>query len=187
MTKIKKKQPLSFNDLLANKKPATATSSLLLDPQLKDVADKLQADLVEAETRLRIETRAKRDTVGPEGVIAGLKAEIEAADAAIEDSTIEFTFKALGRKFQRALIEKYPPSAEQIKEFSEGLREAGLPQQRLNWDSDRFPPALIAHSCISHEVTEEEATELWDSENFNDGEAQALFLAAFSVNQLVKR
>lgn len=78
------------------------------------------------------------------------------------------TLKAIGSKAYDDLVAKHPPTREQKAEGA-------------NYNPDTFGPALI--SACSHEphMTPNEASEIWNSDDWSRGEVMELFVAAVEV------
>jgi len=51
----------------------------------------------------------------------------------------------------------------------------------LDYNAEKFAPKLIAATCIEPEMTEEDAQEIWESDEWNRGERMQLFMAAMEV------
>lgn len=79
-----------------------------------------------------------------------------------------FRMQAIGSKAYDALVAKFPPKAEDKK-------------QGAIYDHERFAPALVAACSESPRLTEDEARQLFDSEDWSGGEFGALFLGALRL------
>jgi anion-transporting ArsA/GET3 family ATPase len=120
--------------------------------------------------------------------------DLEAARIRLEEATllkdvhsVPFKFRALGGTRLEELQALHPPTEKQTKEFKAQLKAASMPQNaQLPYNSDTYPPALIAAACIEPTFTLEQAQELWTSENWSQGERIVIFQAAISVNNQVK-
>jgi hypothetical protein len=102
------------------------------------------------------------------------------------DERVTFTFKALGRHEWLALVKAHPPTDEQQAEYEQAQAELGIPSdkyQRLEYNAETFPVALMAACCVHPEMTVEQAQALWDSEAFNVVELSTLTEAAMRVNR----
>lgn len=82
---------------------------------------------------------------------------------------VELLFRAIGSHDYDALMTKYPPTSVQRKEGAA-------------YNVDRFAPALLAAVCAEPAMTEEEATDLWNSGEWNRGELMTLFREALNIN-----
>jgi hypothetical protein len=89
--------------------------------------------------------------------------QIEAARQRMREAEVEFRFRAIGHKAWSDLVAEHP---------------SGNAEQR--WNTDTFPPALIAAACIDPVMTPEQVGELL--EVLNEGQADELFNAAYEVN-----
>jgi hypothetical protein len=94
---------------------------------------------------------------------AALAEQIADLESEIADAERDFTFRALGRRKYRELLDAHP----------------GEPGTRFNAES--FIPALIAACCISPEMTRTDADRLFDV--LNEGAVEVLFMAAYTVNE----
>ena len=76
--------------------------------------------------------------------------------------TFEWKFRAISGGRLDALQMKYPPTKEQ--------RSRGMA-----FNPDKFGPALVAACSVEPELTEEEALEIWSSDEWTTGELNELF------------
>lgn len=178
----------TINQILTEKKVQTVKFDLLLDPRLAEDRALLKSAL----GRLEMQLGAAKRTGNLEGhketetAITETEKQIKQLDTKIRKQTETFEFRALGRKVIQTILKTHRPTGNQIKEFQEGLKEQGLSQNEpLAWNNDTFPPALIAASCASHEMSYEDALQLWNNENFNLGELGTMWQTAWSINQIV--
>lgn len=51
----------------------------------------------------------------------------------------------------------------------------------LDYNAEQFAPKLIAATCTDPQMSEEDAREIWDSDEWNRGERMQLFMAAMEV------
>lgn len=86
-----------------------------------------------------------------------------------EKTTIEFTFKGIGRKAFNTLVEEHQSQ-----------------ENKGEWDPETFPPALIAASCADPAMTPDEAKLLWDDEAWSVQELDQLFTGALKVNAALR-
>lgn len=96
----------------------------------------------------------------------------EAAEEALNEATVEMVFEAIGRRDYENLLMEHPPSTEQEKQ----AKEAG---EKVDYNIDTFPPALVAATCIEPKFSEEEAYELF--EQSTGPECMVFFTAAMAV------
>ena len=84
-------------------------------------------------------------------------------------------FRSIGRVAYEALLDAHQPTDEQ--------RAKGRAQKvKVEWNPDTFPPALIAAAAVDPVFSLDEATELWESDDWNGEELLPLFFAAVAVN-----
>lgn len=81
---------------------------------------------------------------------------------------VRLKFQALDGDAYDALVAAHPPKKKQ--------RESGA-----TWDSETFPPALIAAVSVIPKMTVEQARELYKSRNWAAGESLNLFSEAVAV------
>lgn len=165
--------PPSYKDIKKRKKPAISKVPIALDGEFADKFNAASRRLAEAEAELEAEPR----NASLRKVVQEHEATVEELRSECEDQIVEFVFRSIGRRQFEDLVDACPPTKAQKAE----ARKAG--EEDLGWDPDTFPPTLIHAAIISPEMTEEEAFELWDDEDWNQAELMALFLAALSVNQ----
>lgn len=94
---------------------------------------------------------------------ADLADRIRDLEVEITDSEVPFTFRALGRRKYRELLDA----------------NQGEPGTRFN--PDTFPRALIAACCADPVLTVTDVDRLFDV--LNEGAVETLFMAAFTVNE----
>ena len=88
-------------------------------------------------------------------------------DGTVEE--VELTFRSIGSAAYDRLVSKFPPTREQKAEG-------------LNYNMDKFAPALISACAADPEMSEDEAKEIWESDAWNRGELMTLFMTAVEVN-----
>lgn len=85
-----------------------------------------------------------------------------------EEVDVELVFQAIsGYQFDQ-LKSRCKPTQEDRK-------------QGLDYNADAFAPKLIAATCIDPPMSEDDAQDLWDSDDWNRGERMQLFMAAMEV------
>ena len=77
-------------------------------------------------------------------------------------------FRAIGARDYDKLLTRHPPTTEQ--------RADGM-----SYNLNTFGPALISRVCIDPEMSEEQATEIWNSSDWGRGEVMSLFSAAVDL------
>lgn len=164
-------QAATFDELLNGKTASTKTVRFILDSDLADQWDKLESRKERLETQLqqRASDEAQEELDEVEAEIEKLKPEVDAV-------TRHMKFQAVGRLAYQALEEDHPATAEDKKK----AKAQGL--QTPVTCMDTFAPALLAASCIEPEMTETQATQLYNSDKYNAIELHRIFYAAIEVN-----
>jgi len=133
------------------------------------------------------------------------KAARDAAQAAVDESSFTFVLQALGNTKLDELMrrDEHLPTRDQQDAFKKRLKALGKPQnEEILYNDVTFPPALVAACCIAvlpgrRHVTDivpseipddlpispEEATEMWESDQWSRGELGVLSGGAWSVNE----
>lgn len=131
----------------------------------------LRGDLVAEHQALEAELRSMADqpqshlaAADPRAPIAEAILDLEAEMRAAERP---FVFRALGQTKYRELLDQHP----------------GEPTQKFN--PATFPRALISACCIDPVMTPVDVDRLCDK--LNEGTVEALFMAAYTVNEGVTR
>lgn len=81
---------------------------------------------------------------------------------------VELLFRSIGATEYDRLVTKFPPTSAQKKEGAA-------------YNIDLFAPALLSAVLVDPAMTEEEARELWNSEQWNRGELIVLFREAIDI------
>lgn len=181
--------PFDAADVLARKRAVSKPFRLCMDPDLAMRVRELEAQRNDVDRAL---DRAVHLDFGPDH-IDGLRSKLDQLDQQLDEArkaadaeTVEFVFRAIGRKALAALVRKHPPSAEEREKARTEHKEAGHPMSKFvppQWDDETFPPELIAHASVSPKFTVEQARELWNSPEWSHAELSAIFQAAWNVNQ----
>ena len=100
----------------------------------------------------------------------------DAAREALTATTVWVTLQELPRPVYDALIVSHQASEDKDKEHRERF---GVPAP---YDTDTFPPALVAASAVEPQMTEEQVTDLWSKWAFS--ELNRLWTAALKVNSV---
>lgn len=167
-------RPVTYDHLKAQKKPQMLTCRIATDADIADA-------YAEAEQRREFSQMALRGNPSDEKVIeetTKADADFKKAKDAVLKNSIKFTFRAIGRKRYNALVNEHPPTEEQKQKATDN----GDDPDDLEWDTDKFPPALMALSIVEPELTEAEVHELWDSDDWNAVELMNMFYTAYQVN-----
>ncbi len=85
-----------------------------------------------------------------------------------DPTEVTMLFRAIGTKAYDKLLGKHPPRPEQKIEGA-------------SYNIDTFGPAIIAACSVEPELSEDEAKQLWDSDDWSRGEIMTLFRAAVEV------
>lgn len=161
-------------DHLKKKRPATKTVEVVLDPTL--AVELRDAERARDLAQVRLDARPGDHDLQSAVWAAGEAVDVLRARADEEDAVVAVRFRSIGRLAWDELIRDHPPTDEQVAE----AKSAGLGD--LNFNSDTFPPAVVAASLDDPKMTAEEVAELWDSPDWNQAELELLFIAALEVN-----
>lgn len=165
-------RPVTYDHLRSRKKPITQSVRIALD---NDLAEKYEDAKNKLETaRNRVGVRPDNQQFQDDLEIA--LAEVDVLKSQVDDESVLFTFRSIGRRKFDDLVTAHQPTAEQQRKH----RNDG--QGDLNWNVDTFPPALIFASLVSPIMEEQEVKDLWDSDDWSGAETTALFIAAMEVN-----
>lgn len=108
------------------------------------------------------------------------QAELDAASAALKESTVTMVFRSIGRKAYEKLVSEHPPTDEQIAE----AEKDNEPKPAYNIDT--FAPALVLKSCVEPKMTEDEVLVIFEGDDetpaWNTTEILEIWLAALEVN-----
>lgn len=91
-------------------------------------------------------------------------------EVSVGETKATMLFRALGSKEYDDLIAEYPPTK---KDKDDG----GV------WNSEAFPPALIAASSLDPKITLDEANKIWESPDWSRGELFDIFTRLVRLNQ----
>jgi hypothetical protein len=89
-------------------------------------------------------------------------------DDAGEPVEVSLTFQGIPAFQYDRLISKHPPRPKDKK-------------QGYGYNPDAFGPAIVAATCIDPPMSEEDAKEIWESEDWNRGELMILLMSAIEV------
>ncbi len=157
-------------ELLGLKRPATMEWPVLTDPGLADARDTAARAVEEAETALRRATaraKSRGDETVPAELIAGLddaERALEAAKEAADAATVKMKLVALARSYHLQLLAEHPPTDEQVDELRQKLKDQGATNHktaRPEFNTDTYPPALLAEAIAFPPVTLEMVTDWW--------------------------
>jgi len=157
-------------DIKAKKKAVTKKVIVQLDGELAGRIADLRALHIAARDSDRLSNEPDKAPM--------IEAEIEQLVKDSRESEIVFTFRSAGRFRYDELVNEHPPTEKARKEGAE-------------FNSDTFPPALVAESCsiiTEADGTEidgislEDATEIFASPDWNGAELRRIFFGALEVN-----
>jgi hypothetical protein len=162
-------KPVTFDHLKSMKKPVTKTVRICLNSELSQALSEVEAELQMAEVEaqeLPSEETARH--------LEEVKAHHEAARAAATEQSVKFVFRSIGRKTYERLVRENPPTEQQREE----AKVRGDDPDDLDWDSDRFPPILVAATLVDPEFTEEQVFEIFNSDDWSSTELSILYVTA---------
>jgi hypothetical protein len=93
---------------------------------------------------------------------------------AVEATSVQMTFRSIGRKRYDALVREYPADEKTNEEHKEQFGNDAP------YDADSFSVALISRSCIEPQMSEDQVRELRDE--WNTAEYIELYTTALEVN-----
>jgi hypothetical protein len=174
-------RPATKDHLTSGKKPLTVKHQVVRD---NEVADRL----VEARNAYELEEarfKAKPTDKERQASFEAAEAAYREAQAEAEEYVVEVTLRGMGRHRFDLLKRAHPPTELDIAD----AERVGIEAKQLDFSTETFPPACIAATMIDPETGEPMMTEkevrtlIWESDEWNDAEAQSLFLAALKANQ----
>lgn len=154
-----------INDILAASKPRRHTARICVRGELVDEQRALEAELKEVRSE---DERKNRKPQAPT-----IAKKIEALQKEAEEATYEFSFEAIGQRKWNDLMAKNPPTPDQKKI----AKQTG---DRVDFDVIEFPIKAIAASCVSPELSEENARRLYERWNFSQW--NTLWMACLEAN-----
>ena len=86
-----------------------------------------------------------------------------------ETQELTLKFQAIGAKAYDKLVSKHPPKPDQRVEGA-------------SFNMETFAPALIAACSVEPEISPQDATEIWESEDWSRGDLMVLFRNAVELN-----
>ena len=173
-------RPQTYDHLKSKKKPHISEVHLALDPEQGEVFEEILKEVRDA----RIRATALPDNPKVQEDLVAAEAKYEEIKDRIDDVVATFKFRSIGRKKFEKLVLAHPPTEEQVeraKKYSPEPEE-GQEDAPLAHNPETFPPALIAACLVSPTMTVEQATEMWDSDDWTGTELMTLFFTAQAVN-----
>lgn len=170
------RRPATFDHLVGKKKPLQRTIPIVLDPELADEYEIARKDRDLLRTRLEL----RSDDLEVAARLEQAEKRVAEVEERLTDAegVVWVTFRGVGRARYDALVEAHPPSAEQQLKAKQQLGT----DEKLMWNPDTFPPALIAMSLVEPQLTEVQVLKLWTSEEWNQAELANLLTTAMEVN-----
>lgn len=148
-----------ITDILNRVKPREVPVAVCLAGDLAGEADRLQAELEHAADGWA------PSSMGDVDPRVEIKQQLEAVREQMREQAVEFRLVAIGHTAYSNLIADHPAPGDSTDPY----------------DPATFLPALLAKSCADPVMSVEQAMKLLDL--LNDGQAQALFAAALTVNE----
>lgn len=175
----------SMRQALERKRPTRERHVLVLDWEVADEA--LVAERNYNAAFMAAERMGDNATDEMQAHVAAALERKEAADAALEAAKFIVWFEALGGQEMEDLMMEHLPTKKQQEELRRQLLAQGLPTtERLQYNSDTFPAAIIAACSTDPAIPLDEAKEFWDSKVISRGERAKMLEAAFKVNDIVR-
>lgn len=163
-------------DHLKKKEPLERTVDIVLNDRSVDAHREAELSLLQAQTALAGLADDAPNRREMEKAVKAAQAELDAAQADLDENTVTMRFRSIGRKAYDALLDAHPPRDEDKK----AADEQGVAAGTINWNTETFPQALIAASCVEPQMTAEDIAEIYDS--WNTAELAPLFYTALAVN-----
>lgn len=147
--------------------PTQVPVRLTLDTRGVRELEDLEAALADADAADQIENRAP--------LAPGIAEQIVTKREQLLAAEVEFVFQDIGRKAFTDMVRAHPATKEQQDLLADG-------GQRLEWNPDTFPPALLAASCVSPADTSQA---WWDRkyEEWSVGQLNRLWRACLQAQQ----
>ena len=178
-TKRTPKPELTLAEIRARKSGRVSSVTIQLDGEIADRLAELRNEYNNARDEER--TRTDHDLSQPLDSNT-LASKIARLVKKAEETEQVFKFKAIGRAQVEKLQSSHPPTDKDRKEGREIAEAQGTRYQEPEWNSETYPPALIAASSLSPTMTEKEALELWSDPAWNQAELMKLWACALTVN-----
>lgn len=147
-----------INDILKRAKQRETTVQIYLAGDVLATIERLERQLSDANA-----DAWKSSSLADTDPTEKLARQIAAARKKLQDSAVEFRFRAMPAKAWSDLVAQHPP-----------VKADDL------FNAETFAPALISVACIDPVMTVEQVTELFDV--INQAQRNTLFDAAFQAN-----
>lgn len=165
---------IDFDTLQRLKRPAVETAPIVMDPEWAHEAATARQKLAEADLRLLRDEEDPKAAAARRAALERLVALREArdqAEAAGQPKVVDFKFRALSRLEYQEVVDRNEPSPED----EEAAAKRG---SMALWNSDTFPPDLVATALQSPRLTTDQVNTIWSAKQWSAGDLNALFLAA---------
>lgn len=153
---------LTIADVFDRKKDNTQNVRILLDPGLKDELLELERELGDAKTYDDEHTNARKRE-------PAVEKKLDELEKRIADARVTFKFKSIGREPYSMLLDEYKP------------REGNEFDEELGFNSEEFPPHLIALSAVIPEMELADAYRIWNE--WSESETMLIMMAAVTANK----
>lgn len=156
----------SWDQVRTQHRPALQTARV---PMRGDLLDEIEALELQARAAAIADEKLNRDPEAP-----AIAERIQELEVELEESVVEFKFRAVGRRLEADLLAQHPPTdAGRAKAEAEGVT--------AQWNQDTYPPALMAAACVEPpDATVEDFAHLW--ENWSKGQLTPLWAACLKAN-----
>lgn len=166
-----------MDHLRSKKKPRLAKVRIPTDSEIGDAYEEAKSSRDLA--RFVLEAASEEQRVKLRGDLDQAEALYQEAKAAVVEASTEFIFRAVGRVKYDKLLRENQKTTKQTEEDDKNEVPA---EERVTWDPDRFPPALVAESIVEPKLTHADIEEMWSSEDWSTAELATLFGSAMQAN-----
>jgi hypothetical protein len=149
---------MDFATLLDAVRPPERTAFLCLREDLRGDHDQMQLELAKA-------SRESSTSLGGGAAAQEIAQKIRAIETEMDAAKVSFRFRALAPDAYSALMEAHPPRED---------------KDERQFNTDTFPPALIAASCVDPVMAPDDAKALFSK--ISSGQQAELFEAAWLAN-----
>jgi len=160
-TKKETVESLDMAAIIAKKKPVTKRVKIQLDGDIANEIASLEDHLNEAR---RYDRRHNEADTAP-----AIEKEMDALLDRAKQTEREFVFVSIGRVKYDELVQQHPPTSDQKKAGGQ-------------FNSDTFPPALIAAAAIDPKISIDQAELIFNGGEWNAAELLRMFYAALEAN-----
>jgi hypothetical protein len=165
-------RPLTYDHLRGKKKPNFRSVTIALDSEVADQFNSAREELDLARARLDLRPEDEKLMRALEDA----EANYQAIKGTMEENAIVFKFRSIGRKQFEDLVLQHQPTKEQQDDAKKS--NSGP----LQWNTESFPPVLMAVSMIEPPWTAEDIKDLWENEDWSNAELMEMFYAALTAN-----